>query len=623
MIAALRDPILGALWDISTPDGADRRFRETVFEQLPYRFRKPAANRYRDAFNAGGISNANSMLLDVAAVVKGAAVRIAGNDSELCEWAEKQARTCEKTAAAITDQDSAYLVLCEIAKRSGVVAPEIAKGVTVAGAIKRMACQRWWRRQARKHQGRGVEGAAITLGMVHRRAELYASDESVERRAGQKRRNRLMLESCLAVNELGDEYTLAELADLSVSNPVIKRGELMTRMAGFEAVAKKAGHIGEFYSWTCPSAMHAHLSEGGVPNPRYDGTTPRAAQQYLCRQWSRARAALKRLKLGVYGFRVCEPHHDGTPHWHMLFFMAPEHSDEVRRVLRHYALQVDGDEPGAAKHRFTAVRIDPRRGTAAGYLAKYVAKNIDGFGVDSIDEDLFGRDPAACAARVDAWASTWGIRQFQQIGGASVTVWRELRKLHEVVDVPAIESARQCADLPDWAGYIEAQHVEAVQLHRVWSDRLGAYGEAVGWQILGVSSGESVIITRDHTWEIRHEKGKSNMASGFAELRATGRVGAAGGGGIREFAGGQKRRSRGDAFVEVSCKNGSVSDSREFLSCGSVSPWSPVNNCTGGDDGRIEGAGQRVSAGARDGPDSDILGWRGSGCGGVSDGVLV
>lgn len=32
-------------------------------------------------------------------------------------------------------------------------------------------------------------------------------------------------------------------------------------------------------------------------------------------------AALKRWNAPVYGFRVCEAHHDGTPHWHLLLFL--------------------------------------------------------------------------------------------------------------------------------------------------------------------------------------------------------------------------------------------------------------------------------------------------------------
>lgn len=50
-----------------------------------------------------------------------------------------------------------------------------------------------------------------------------------------------MLESCITVNELDKQYSLAELADLSVSNSVIRGGELKMRMAGFELYAVRYG----------------------------------------------------------------------------------------------------------------------------------------------------------------------------------------------------------------------------------------------------------------------------------------------------------------------------------------------------------------------------------------------
>lgn len=69
----------------------------------------------------------------------------------------------------------------------------------------------------------------------------------------------------------------------------------------------------------------------------------------------------------------------GTPHWHLLLFMSLEHVAKVREIIQYYTLQTDGDEHGADKHRFTAITFDKKKGTAIGYIVKYISKNIDGY----------------------------------------------------------------------------------------------------------------------------------------------------------------------------------------------------------------------------------------------------
>lgn len=329
------------------------------------------------------------------------------------------------------------------------------------GVIGRLVDSKWWLRQLRRLQVRVLDQVARAFRLVRKGSQIYASNEAVSIIASRRARNRKTLERMTAENQFGEVFTLAELADKSTARPDIRRAELMTRIGGFERVAQWMGHACLFVTVTCPSRFHVFAAGSGV-NKKYTGQTVRDAHEYLMGLWARIRAALDRKQWHVYGFRVAEPHHDGCPHFHAMLFCDPDHVKGIAGLIRERALEDSPDEPGAKRVRCAVKEIDLKTGSAAGYIAKYISKSIDGA---HVGHDLFGNDAESSARRICAWASTYGIRQFQQVGGPPVGVWRELRRikrdqlLESLAGRPEKERARAnmaawAADDGDWAAYV-------------------------------------------------------------------------------------------------------------------------------------------------------------------------
>jgi hypothetical protein len=145
----------------------------------------------------------------------------------------------------------------------------------------------------------------------------------------------------------------------------------------------------------------------------------------------------------------------------MLLFMRPQDVDTVRDIICYHARIADSEElqsPQALKARFHVEPIDPDKGSATGYIAKYISKNIDGFALDGETDEESGESLRDMSKAVSAWASRWRIRQFQQIGGAPVTVWRELRRLGDQrLTDNRMDAVLAAADVGDWAAYTQLQ----------------------------------------------------------------------------------------------------------------------------------------------------------------------
>lgn len=415
---------------------------------------------------------------------------------------------------------------------------------------KRLICERWWLRHLRKIHRQAIEGMAVAAALVHNKRQVYVSNDTFLYYEKRQQENEAVLNAMVAFNEDKEtEVPLSELIEKSVSNPVIRRHELMVRMRGAEEYAIEQEHVGLFITLTAPSKYHATSSaqyygkKSAFPNPKYCGVTPKETNQYLVYVFQKIRTALQKLDIQWYGTRVVEPHEDSTPHHHYLLFCDKDKAKTIVDLFKKYGLEVDGREKGARKNRVVIKYMDPGKGGATAYIAKYIAKNVDGYQADGkeLDGDNLGNKASVAAKRITAWRKCWNIRAFQFSGLPSIGVYRELRKWNsdeyeqeesaeakrqkpvKKCDDPIIEKARFYADQAFFAQFIDAmggvcipRKLRPIQLLKPQEPVINRYGEAVPHKAIGVQSFTGSIITSGETWSIHH---KSERPAQKAKLR--------------------------------------------------------------------------------------------------------
>ncbi|BDF93659.1 replication endonuclease [Pseudoalteromonas sp. KAN5] len=502
-------------------------------------------------------------------------INLSCSDDELIEIAEQKARYCELKISKHGYQLSIYKLLSEYLTSFDIQPPELntpycsyLAADSLKGVLNRFADPIFWRRKLRKIQAFTVEQLARDLRLVHKKASAYVSQPTIHKRRERKRKSTELMSNLYAVpvdaNPFDEFETLQSIIERSHTSGKQQAAELMVRIRGFEELADMNGHRGEFYTLSAPSRYHS-VHHTGIPNNKYDGSTPQQAQDYFNGIWKRARALFSKKNLRPYGFRVVEPHHDGCPHWHMLLFMEKGDAIQVRAILRKLCTEDTPTEFRTSRTRFKPIRIIKSKGSAAGYIAKYITKAVTG---DSIDKVICPQGgeikilPADAAERASTWASTFDIRRFQQIGGPSVTLWRELRRLGQgdtgkcevanamnttldTVSKYALEKVRHAADSSDWKAFCLAmggvqvkRKDQTLRIHYQLPDIVDRitgeisrseskspyfttkYGDQPANRILGVAWDAVVVITRRGTTQILTEtdlKAQRKIMCGVSE----------------------------------------------------------------------------------------------------------
>lgn len=362
----------------------------------------------------------------------------------------------------------------DMATRHGCTLPK-GQRVTKWSLIARLHSPDWWEGQYRRLWPRQRENMMRDLGLVSAHRALYVSDIAME---GYRLHVLAMQQACAQMDlfniDTGEVIPLAGIRERSMANPKNRNTEMMVLARGLEEYATAAGHSCVMVTATTPSRFHAVHSESGERNDKYDGSTVRDAQQWLCDQWAMARAALGRRGIRIYGWRVAEPHHDGTPHWHLIVYADQADTAAVTDILRAVWLSDSGDEPGAQLRRINFTQCEAGKAGGPGYLGKYIAKNMEGaaasaFDAESLDESA-GATIETARERAVCWSRVHGIRQFQGFGQPLKSLWRECRRLQGISAEHPMQSLHLAATGGDGARVNPCLYLTELKGHTQWRE---------------------------------------------------------------------------------------------------------------------------------------------------------
>ncbi|EPA7516636.1 replication endonuclease [Escherichia coli] len=405
----------------------------------------------------------------------------------------------------------------------------------VPGAVMRLSCATWWNSQLRHLRDIWREELLRAAGLVSRKTSVYISHEALLDWREKRQRTRDFLKAWDIENEEGERFSLEDIYWAGLSNPRNRRNEMMTCARGMEQVAEARGDVAFFVTVTAPSRFHS-VNDDGSLNPKYCGATVRDASDYLVyRFFAAVRRTIDKAGLGWYGVRTVEPHHDGTPHWHMLVFTSQENEARITEIMRNAAIREDRAELGDdISPRFKCEKIDPTKGTPTSYIATYIGKNLDASafmgndpktGKPYVDKES-GKTMAETVENAIGWAGLHRIHQFQFFGIPPRQVWRELRRLAgqmarnpaapQRLDHDDIDAILAAADVGCFATYITRQggvliprNTYLVRTAYETAEEANDYGE-FPQRIYGVrapSLGERyTICTHPDTWKLVRRK---------------------------------------------------------------------------------------------------------------------
>lgn len=250
----------------------------------------------------------------------------------------------------------------------------------------------------------------------------------------------------LAAKEVKIDGQWKSLLDMKKGN-WSKISEIWVEQKGYQERAEELGMTWMFITITAPAQFHPNPKKGHNKN-WVNGTKITEIKKWFNDTWGNMKkrvwkkgGGFEHLKWGeknAFGVKVVEPHKDGCPHWHIMFYCKSELLNEYKNLFKQYFshsskaidFRVQGiDEDGSKIN-------EEKMASASSYLFKYILKYVCD-GQQEIENDDRTPDERAKDAKelvafeaVRAWRGAGGFKSFTPFGvRGKKTLYRNARKI--------------------------------------------------------------------------------------------------------------------------------------------------------------------------------------------------
>jgi hypothetical protein len=366
---------------------------------------------------------------------------------------------------------------------------------------KRTADPDWWKRTLRQNLRERRERCAVLIDA--REVKWCSADGRLERQEMDAVAEKWAADSFFA-NQDGDTF------QCPTPQQQAKRqyAELQAKISG---IAKRSGGDGAFLvTVTTPSEYHPTATQEtrkgkvSIRNHNWDFSTPREADAWFKTRWARARAKFARDDVGRFWVGAKQPHEDGTPHYHFVFFCNigwGEHED-IKRIMKQYFKNPDVNANQDADEDDEDPQLNFKvlegKGVEAG--VKYAVRAVQY--VTRATGDPVGDEEALCTKQ---WACSNNFRRFST-SSSLTTPWKLSRAMgilpanHPLRVAAKGKKAKddfEKATKPDFCAFI----MEWRKGYKIYTvDDKNKYDESVK-KIMGIESPDGKVFLKKFTWK--------------------------------------------------------------------------------------------------------------------------